>query len=84
MDVSFAGFLVCVSGLTQLIQCKEYRFAVNVSTCNNLPSNNKKRHEAFPQQQPWCHTPGEQLVLKFITSPESHGILRGAQLPQRR
>jgi predicted ATPase len=42
--VSFAGFLVCVCvcfGLTQLIQCREYRFAVEVSTCNNLPS--KKR-----------------------------------------
>jgi hypothetical protein len=37
--VSFAGFLVCVClGLTQLIQCREYRFAVKVSTCNNLPS----------------------------------------------
>jgi hypothetical protein len=30
---------VCVClGLTQLIQCREYRFAVKVSTCNNLPS----------------------------------------------
>ena len=28
---------VCL-GLTQLIQCREYRFAVKVSTCNNLPS----------------------------------------------
>jgi hypothetical protein len=28
---------VCL-GLTQLIQCTEYRFAVKVSTCNNLPS----------------------------------------------
>ena len=28
---------VCL-GFTQLIQCREYRFAVKVSTCNNLPS----------------------------------------------
>jgi hypothetical protein len=28
---------VCLS-LTQLIQCREYRFAVKVPTCNNLPS----------------------------------------------
>jgi hypothetical protein len=28
---------VCL-GLTQLTQCREYRFAVKVSTCNNLPS----------------------------------------------
>ena len=28
---------VCL-GLTQLIQCREYRFAVKVSTCNNLLS----------------------------------------------
>jgi hypothetical protein len=26
---------------TQLIQCREYRFAVKASTCNNLPSNFK-------------------------------------------
>jgi hypothetical protein len=31
---------VCL-GLTQLIQCREYRFAVKVSTCNNLPSKKK-------------------------------------------
>jgi hypothetical protein len=30
---------VCL-GLTQLILCREYRFAVKVSTCNNLPSKN--------------------------------------------
>ena len=34
---------VCL-GLTQLIQCREYRFAVKVSTCNNLPSKNKMYH----------------------------------------
>mgnify|MGYP001807568775 FL=1 len=32
---------VCL-GLTQLIQCREYRFAVKVSTCNNLPSKKIK------------------------------------------
>jgi hypothetical protein len=36
--VSFAGYLCVCLGLTQLIQCREYRFAVKVSTCNNLPS----------------------------------------------
>jgi hypothetical protein len=37
--VSVAGFLVpgVRLWLIQLIQCREYRLAVKVSTCNNLP-----------------------------------------------